>query len=222
MEQKPTGYYDLINDDLLNSIPLDAGVVVEVGCGTGSLGAEYKKRNADCVYYGIEIDAVSARVATDRLDKVYCASVDTVDLSDLAGRIDCLVYGDVLEHLIDPWAILGRHCALLKAGGKVVACIPNVQHWSLLEHLLQGNWVYHDHGILDNTHLRFFTLNSIFSLFLGVGLRIDQVIGLKINQNSAEAFFQRIRPALAGLGIDEDAFLQRIGALQYLVVASRE
>ena len=221
MEQKPEGYYDGVNLALLDAMPLDAQVILEIGCGSGNLGAAYKQRNEECRYVGVEIIESAAARAGQLLDKVYCASAENVDLGDLQGQVDCLVYGDVLEHLIDPWATLRRHGALLRPGGKVLACIPNVQHWTLLQHLLQGNWVYHDHGLLDSTHVRFFTLNSIYALFAGAGLKVDNVIGLQVNQDASRAFFEKLRPGLENLGISEERFLPLTSALQYLVAASR-
>ena len=72
--------------------------------------------------------------------------------------MDCLVFGDVLEHLVDPWAVLARLARLVCDGGQILACIPNVQHYSVIVSLLRGKWDYQDEGLLDRTHLRFFTL----------------------------------------------------------------
>jgi 2-polyprenyl-3-methyl-5-hydroxy-6-metoxy-1,4-benzoquinol methylase len=221
MQDKPSGYYEGVNVSLLDSIPLDAEIVLEIGCGAGVLGGEYKKKNKTCTYYGAEIDPSAAALAAPRLDKVICGPVESADFSAISGNVDCIVYGDVLEHLIDPWEVLKSHRELLKEGGKVVASIPNIQHWSLLRHLLQGNWVYHDHGLLDRTHLRFFTLNSIYALFSGAGLKVENIIGLHVHQPSVSEFFEQMKPALANLGIDAGDFVQRCGALQYLVSASR-
>jgi len=221
MEQKPTGYYDGVNAGLLDSIPLEARVVLEIGCGSGNLGAAYKERNPNATYYGVEVIEAAAARAAERLDKVFWASAEDVDLSELKGTVDCVVYGDVLEHLLDPWTALKNHASLLAEGGRIFACIPNVQHWTLLQHVLQGNWVYHDHGILDSTHLRFFTLKSIYTMFAGAGLRIDNVIGLQVNQPVAALFVDKMKPALDNLGIDATAFLQQTSALQYLVSATR-
>lgn len=221
MQEKPDGYYDGINTGLLNQLPLDAKSILEIGCGGGKLGAAYKARNPGCTYYGVEIIESAAAEAAKHLDKVFCASAESIDLSSLQDKVDCIVYGDVLEHLIDPWAALKSHASLLRPGGKVFACIPNTQHWGLLEHLLQGNWVYSDHGLLDSTHLRFFTLNSLGPLFAGAGLQISTVIGLNINLDGAKLFLEKMRPALPNLGINEDAFLSTTGPLQYLVSATR-
>ena len=217
---KTSTYYDNINLPLLDAIPSDAAVVVEIGCGTGGLGAAFKSRHPSCRLYGVELHAASAAIAAERLDMVLCGNVDTLDLSFLQNQVDCLVYGDVLEHLIDPWAVLTRHRGLLAPRGRVVASIPNVQHWSLLDHLLRGGWTYGDHGILDDTHLRFFTLGSIHALFDRANLAIDSTIGLLASPAQAAAFVAKLGPALDALGIDPVRLEQNISPLQYLVSAS--
>ena len=220
IEEKPSGYYEGLNTVLLDSIPRDASVVLEVGCATGTLGGAYKERNPACTYYGIEIHPPSAEIAARRIDKVFCAPVEEVDLSSLEKSVDCIVYGDVLEHLVDPWAVLRKHRDLLKLGGKIAACIPNIQHWTLLQHLLQGNWVYSDHGLLDRTHLRFFTLNTIFTSVVESGYQVENMFGVRVDEAGAAAFVERMAPGLVNMGIDPDILRQRCGALQYLVIAT--
>ncbi len=219
MLKNPT-YYDNINVPLLDAIPPEASVVVEIGCGTGGLGAAFKARHSTCRVYGVELHAASASIAAERLDMVLCGNIDALDLSFLQGQVDCLVYGDVLEHLVDPWGVLTRHRALLSPHGSVVASIPNVQHWSLLEHLLRGGWTYGDHGILDDTHLRFFTLASIHALFDRAGYSIRSTIGLLASPTQAATFVAKLAPALDALGIDPAQLEKTTSPLQFLVAAS--
>ena len=99
----------------------------------------------------------------------------TLGLSEEQPSVDCLVFGDVLEHLVDPWAALTRLSRLVREGGQVLACIPNVQHYSVIVNLLRGKWDYQDEGLLDRTHLRFFTLSGIQDLFAKAGLRVFDI-----------------------------------------------
>lgn len=222
MDRNDPGYYDNLNTGLLESIPADAKTVLEIGCGAGRLGQEFKKAHPECTYYGVEIDGPSAAIAGTRLDMALCGSIEDIDLSFLAGKLDCIVYGDVLEHLIDPWAVLRTHAELLAPGGKVIACIPNSQHWTILAGLLQGQWTYQDNGLMDRTHLRFFTLRSIQAMFEGAGLALDSIIGRNVEPDRALPFFEAMAPALPKLGIDEAAFRQHTNVFQYLVKASRQ
>lgn len=220
MERKASEYYDNINMDLLNSIPADAKVVLEIGCGAGRLGAAHKARNAEVRYMGVEIDAPSAAIAAGRLDMVLCGSVEALDLNFLQNGVDCIVYGDVLEHLVDPWAVVKSHRALLRDGGRMVACIPNVQHWSVLLGLLHGQWRYHTDGLLDVTHLRFFTLSSIVAMFEAAGLSVENVIGRILDRERATSFVEKLRPALASLEIDQGRLQECASVFQYIVHAA--
>ncbi|MBV8656460.1 MAG: class I SAM-dependent methyltransferase [Burkholderiales bacterium] len=221
MENQDPDYYDHVNWALLRQIPAGASVVVEVGCGTGRVGEEYKKLNPGCAYYGIELSSKAAALAAGRLDMVFCGTVESVDLGFLAGKIDCVVYGDVLEHLIDPWAVLKGHADLLKPGGKVAACIPNVLSWNVVFGLLRGQWTYTDHGQLDRTHLRFFTLPTMQDLFAQAGLTVDNIGALHAPPGEADAFIEAMKPSLAALGINQEAFAQHTGISQYVLVGSR-
>src|SRR5262249_53974498 len=158
-------YYNRVNVDLLRIMPPDASVVLEAGCGAGALAEAYRRINRGVTYCGIEKNADAARLASSsgRIDQLIVGDVETVDLSALGfseerPSVDCLVFGDVLEHLVDPWIVLSRLARLVRSGGQVLACIPNIQHYSIIINLMRGNWDYEDEGLLDRTHLRFFTL----------------------------------------------------------------
>ena len=97
-------YPDQPNPDLLERIPLSAGVVLDVGCNTGALGTAYRRLNPRALLLGIESDPAAAGLAAQRLDQVAVVDVEQDPLPfDLDRPIDCIVYGDVLEHLRDPW-----------------------------------------------------------------------------------------------------------------------
>ena len=124
-------YFGNINPDLLNRIPQSASRVLEIGCGSGALGAAYKTLNPMSTYVGIEYVPEAAESARGRLNHVVCGDVEDPELAIPlvdGKKYDCLVYGDVLEHLRDPWAVLQRHLGLLSEDGLVLACIPNAQH----------------------------------------------------------------------------------------------
>jgi SAM-dependent methyltransferase len=215
-------YFDRVNPDLLQRIPVTARAVLEVGCGAGALGAAFKAIRPEVVYVGLEQVEAAARVASGRLDHVLRADAEDphLTLPDLP-PLDCLIYGDVLEHLRDPWATLRRHAALLHDEGVLLACVPNVQHWSVLANLLQGRWPLADEGLFDRTHLRWFTRESLGELVASCGLQLQELAPRIFQRERAEAFVAQLEPALAGLGVDRQRLLEGVAPLQYVLRASR-
>lgn len=216
-------YYNRVNPDLLAALPPGLGTVVEVGCGAGALGAAYKSANPGCRWHGIELMAEPAAVAATRLDAVRIADVDAADpTADVCpDPVDCFVYGDVLEHLRDPWALVTRHAAMLSPTGLMVACIPNVQHWTIVESLLRGRWDYADEGLMDRTHIRWFTLDGMASLFQRAGLHAYDAKPRIFGHEAHAAFLQRMQSVTAALGLDAPSFAMRTGAIQFVVRAGR-
>ena len=214
-------YYRNVNPDLLNRIPLNAKTVVEVGCGTGALGSAYKLRNPQAHYIGVEAMPEPAAEASTVLDQVILGDAeDPLLFGDNVQDVDCLVYGDVLEHLVNPWACLSRHLELLSEHGLVVACIPNAQHWSVIANLLQGQWPLEDQGLFDRTHLRWFTKATIVEGFQQLGLIVHEIHSRVFKLDQARSFLQLLAPALPNLGLDQQNILNGIAPLQYVIVAS--
>ena len=146
--------------------------VLDVGCATGYLAEILARRG--CEVAGIEADPDAARRAEEFCEKVLVGDVEEMDLeSKLEGEtFDVIVFGDVLEHLKDPARALGRLEPFLRDGGYVVASIPNVAHGSVRLALLRGEFRYRRLGLMDDTHLRFFTRQSVERLFEDTGFLI--------------------------------------------------
>jgi hypothetical protein len=223
-------YHRRVNPDLLRFMPPDADVIVEVGCGAGALAEAYRRVNPHVRYLGVELNADAAREAriTGRIDGVYQGDAALVEPADLglkhdAPSVDCLVFGDVLEHMVDPWSVLNRLASWLREGGQVLACIPNVQHYSVIVGLLRGSWRYQEEGLLDRTHLRFFTLEGMQDLFNRAGLQVFDIQPRwwADDSDSFGRFQQIVAPVLGPLGIDSSAFATRTRAVQYVVRAVR-
>ncbi len=109
-----------------------------------------------------------------KLILVYCLDVEKTTMPENIGTFDLILLLDVLEHLVDPWAVLSRLTEkYLAVGGKVIVSLPNARHFSLVVPLLFGKFDYRERGILDKTHLRFFTRNSAANLLRSAGLTIE-------------------------------------------------
>jgi SAM-dependent methyltransferase len=210
-------YPDLANTDLLERIPLTAGVVLDVGCATGALGAAYRRLNPRATLLGIEQDAAAAELASRRLDQVAVVDVEQHPLPlSLDRPIDCIVYGDTLEHLRDPWPVLRRQAEALADDGTILISVPNVQHWSFANRLLRNTWKYEPAGLFDATHLRWFTLETMREGLEAIGLVPHDVAPRIFDAEQAREFAAAIAPALARLGVDPAVYAQRAAPLQYV------
>jgi 2-polyprenyl-3-methyl-5-hydroxy-6-metoxy-1,4-benzoquinol methylase len=143
--------------------------VLDVGCANGQL-AEFLQRQGNEVS-GVELDPELAEMAKSRVGTVLVGDVEQLDLVAEFGEasVDVVVFADVLEHLKNPLAALRQARQLLTEGGYVVASIPNIAHGAARLALLQGNFEYRELGLLDDTHLRFFTRSTVDSLFRSAG-----------------------------------------------------
>lgn len=210
-------YPDAFNPDLLERIPLAARTILDVGCATGSLGAAYRRLNPASRLLGIERDPESAATAASRLDEVAILDIEQADVPfDLPDGLDCIVYGDVLEHLVDPWAVLRRHADLLTPDGVMLLSVPNIEHWSFVARLLQGNWDYEDIGLLDRTHLRWFSLESMRRGLTECGLVPCDVAPRIFRAEQGRAFVETITPALEALDVDVEGYSARALPLQFV------
>jgi 2-polyprenyl-3-methyl-5-hydroxy-6-metoxy-1,4-benzoquinol methylase len=144
--------------------------VLDVGCATGFLARALAERG--CTVSGLEFDAEAAEEARPHLEKLVIGDVETLDLAEAFAdaRFDVVVFGDVLEHLRDPLAALRNAHRVLADRGSIVASIPNVAHGSVRLALMAGRFDYQPLGLLDSTHIRFFTRASIEELFREAGM----------------------------------------------------
>jgi 2-polyprenyl-3-methyl-5-hydroxy-6-metoxy-1,4-benzoquinol methylase len=175
-EPDPRGdasYFEHARPELLALIPGTARKVLDVGCGAGRLGEAVKARQAAEVV-GIEQNEAAARAARGRLDRVLVGDVETMAFDFAPGSFDAVVCGDVLEHLRDPGRFLRLARDWLRPDGQLIASIPNVRHHSVVRSLLEGNWTYEPAGLLDRTHLCFFTRRDIDDLFAAAGYAVSQ------------------------------------------------
>jgi len=219
MEQTPA--HDLHNPDLLAMMPA-CQRIIEVGCSTGALARAYKQQIPDSNYIGIEIDPGYAELAGLYCDRVLVGDIENqlIDMhQSILNDADCWVFGDSLEHLRDPWAILRTIKPMISAHGCVCACIPNMQHWSVQLQLNAGNIRYQDSGLLDRTHLRWFTRGTIEELFATTGYQIEQIQPRIFDHPNTDEASWIIGLIADQLGHDPDVAIQHSLPLQYVIKA---
>ena len=147
--------------------------ILDVGTASGYLGKVWRKKGHAVT--GIEFDPVLAQHAADYYDAFEIADLESFDFP-YRREFDYIVFADVLEHLRDPAAVLRRCIPALKESGKIIVSVPNIANWVIRLSLLFGKFDYADRGILDRTHLRFFTLGSIGRLMAEVSCDVLEVI----------------------------------------------
>jgi hypothetical protein len=220
MDQTPV--HDQHNPDLLAIIPKDATTIVEVGCSSGALAREYKKTNRDCHYIGLEIVSEYAKLAERYCDSVVVLDIESVDEDFLRNKFNnsnCWIFGDALEHLRDPWLLLSRIRKIIPMQGSVVACIPNAQHWSVQSRLCSGLFRYENSGLLDKTHLRWFTRLTIIDLFQSTGFRIVEGFPRIFDEPNRDKVLPAIRHMAQSIGVDPEVAINDAIPLQYVLRA---
>lgn len=203
--------YSATREELLPFVPPAARHILDVGCGTGGFGRTMRAHKSDIELWGIEPEESAGDAARQVYDHVVTGFFPDDRLGLPPGNFDTVLMLDVLEHMVEPEEALDGARPLLAPGGVVVASIPNVRHfdvwWPLVRH---GRWTYTDTGLMDRTHLRWFTRSSIEEMFVGRGWEVLSLVGVN-----------RIKPvgwkakSIARLGRGmEDMFY-----LQYVVTA---
>ncbi len=176
MLQRSRHYYSLVRHELWPFIPDGPNVILEVGCGGGATLAQLKKIGKAKQVVGVEIDAAAARRAAKVLDAFYLGDVETMRLPFRLKQFDIILLPDILEHLRDPWKLLARLRRYLKPDGRLIVSVPNVRHFTVLRDLiLHADWPYTEAGIMDRTHLRFFTRKTIVVALTAADYRVQEI-----------------------------------------------
>ncbi len=175
---KLTEYYQQPRNELLDYINEDVKFVLDVGCAGGTFG-KLLKTERNCVVWGIEPSEAMAKEAAQHLDKVINDTFSE-NLSELDGKLfDVICFNDVLEHMVNPNAALKVAQRFLSKNGYIVASIPNVLYFPVISQLVfQQDWKYAEYGVLDNTHLRFYTKKSMVRMFEDCGFEVSRIEGI--------------------------------------------
>lgn len=174
---KEERYFDSVRKEIEPLLPEKIDKVLEIGCGSGAT-LEWLKREKGCIWVGgIELNKAVSFYAEKQLDFFMNANIENIDLPFNKNTFDVILCLDVLEHLIDPWIVVTKLSRLIKPGGVLIVSLPNILHISaLIPLLLKDRWDYAPSGILDKTHLRFFTKKTSIELLENGGLCVEKVI----------------------------------------------
>ena len=175
-DAKPQEYFQGARRDYVAELPVNPQAkILEIGCAEGATGYLALRERKCGEYFGVELLPGPASKAKERLSEVVVGNIEMIDLPWPSESFDGLIMSEVLEHLVDPWAVLKKLHPYLKSGAKVFASSPNVSNHRVIRMLMRGDWALTDALIMDRTHLRWFTPRSYAELFESCGYVVDSV-----------------------------------------------
>lgn len=190
--------------------------VLEVGCTIGTNLLEIGNLYPKAQLYGVEINPSAAKMASAFAD-VREGNIEDKNLNFKDVLFDYIIFGDVLEHLHDPKGVLEYCKSILAEGGKIIASIPNLMHWSVMKPLINGFFTYGDFGLLDRTHIHFFTYYEMVQMFTEAGYHVTNV-----KVTDGEGASDEIKEFVNQLmDISENAAEFMFWTYQYYVVAEK-
>ena len=160
---------------LLDLLVHEPKFILDVGCSSGDFAAGAKRRFPRARVWGIEPNEEAARLAKSRIDRVLCQTIEKIDWGREGvnrGNIDTVFLFDVLEHTYDPWNTLLQLRNMVSESAQLIVSIPNVRNVLLMQDLISGTWRYRRAGLLDITHIRFFTSQDMHRMFYQTGFRV--------------------------------------------------
>jgi 2-polyprenyl-3-methyl-5-hydroxy-6-metoxy-1,4-benzoquinol methylase len=174
---KHPSYFENARSHIEPLLPAQCSDVLEVGCGAGATIRWLRTCRSVRRVCAIEISPAAGALARDTVDELLIGNAEELVGTAFEGRrFDLILCLDVVEHMVDPWAFCATVAQRLKAGGTIVFSIPNVRNVKVVLPLIfGGRWRYEDDGLLDRTHLRFFTRRSALELVQGAGLTVSGV-----------------------------------------------
>lgn len=177
--EKNESYFQGARKDYVMELPDNPdAIILEIGCSNGNTGAFALAENKCKQYVGVEIHEEAAEKAKHKLSQVIIGNIEEMDLPLEENSIDALILSEVLEHLVDPWKVLVKLKRYLKPGALVFASSPNVSHYRIIRMIIKGEWNLTDQGVMDRTHLRWFTPKSFADMFEDSGYKVIKVEAL--------------------------------------------
>jgi 2-polyprenyl-3-methyl-5-hydroxy-6-metoxy-1,4-benzoquinol methylase len=191
--QNKTGkYYTNNRTEMANYFPDNAKTVLDVGCGQG-IFAKYIKGKYNTITWGIEYMPDEAKEAMKVLDKVFLGPCEDFIDEIPDNFFDVIYFNDVLEHLVDPYMVLEKIKQKLTANGRIISSIPNIRYHNSLRMFLFGkDWKYEESGVMDHTHMRFFTKKSIRRMYEDLGFKIVKHEGINKSRSLKPYFINAL------------------------------
>lgn len=205
------------NDFLVERIQREsenAFKVLEIGCDLGATLVEIQNEYPECETYGLDINKAAVEIAK-HITQAKEGNIDELQIP-FGEKFDYIIFGDVLEHLRHPEEVVQMCRNMLNENGSIIASIPNVMHISVIEQLIDGRFRYSDAGLLDRTHIHFFTYREIMELFLHAGYTIKYIDGIAFKTSERQT---QIKKVLLGLSNDTEDWMYE--TFQYVVEAQK-
>ncbi|MBI5069720.1 MAG: class I SAM-dependent methyltransferase [Deltaproteobacteria bacterium] len=214
----PACYYQQTRPELVKLIEPRGLRILEVGCAQGAMGGALRAAGAAQVV-GVDIHEPSLEVARQRLSAAHRVDLNALEpLPYPEGHFDLITFADVLEHLVDPAAVLRHLSRWLRPDGRILISIPNIRHESVvLPLLVEGRWDYADYGILDRTHLRFFTRDGVVKLLADSGFALEGK--MMANRSAVPSYLGPALELIEQMGGDPQRFLEECNIVQFVVLA---
>ena len=213
MQNSNNKYFEFSRPEVQALVDPNSKTILDVGCASGIFASQLKEKLGAEVW-GIEpVEDVGIK-AKKVIDKVLTGRVED-NIHQLPDKyFDSIIFSDVLEHLVDPYMIIDLVKDKLSKNGEIIASIPNVRHWSVLKELLEGKWEYQDAGILDRTHLRFFTKSSIIEMFQNSGYKVNEIRATQFGENTISP---KLLNAMSQSGLNVSSLAEEANHYQYLL-----
>lgn len=215
-QKKDRDYFSNIRWNIIDLIPEGNHRILDIGCGDGGTLKKLKELGKANEIFGIELNEDIAKKLSQDLDEIVIGDVESIEPTFNEKYFDYILFGDSLEHLINPDKVLNKYKKLLKDDGFIIASIPNIKYFSIiLKLIIFDEFKYVDAGILDRSHLRFFTKREIKRMFQNANLKIIYIEPnlwwpIKIIDNRIFTIFSKLLPGSSFFTI------------QYLIKARKE
>ncbi|MBE0651809.1 MAG: class I SAM-dependent methyltransferase [Bacteroidales bacterium] len=213
-------YFSFYNKEIVNLLPENPGVILDIGCATGTLGARIIEQKKPIQYDGIEIVQHIAYEAKKYLNKVYVGEAEEWLPKLPSKSYNWIILADSLEHTVNPWNVLAEVYRILDDKGKVLISIPNVRNLGVITDLLvKGIWKYRDFGIMDQGHLRFFTKKSIVEMLEQSGFSVKTLYSDP--RNRWKKFPGRFFSRIISLAIFQPKAYEELITVQWVIKAEK-